>query len=262
MTGGTIAFGDGEAYERSMGIWSQLAADEFMAFLDPKPALSWLDVGCGNGASTDVILTRCAPSSVTGVDPAEGQLAFARARHDASRVSYHVGRAESLPCDDSSFDAVMMALVIFFTSDPAKSVHEMARVARPGGLVATYVWDMLEGGFPFVAIQRALRALGHDTPLPPSSEASRASSLDGLWRDAGLRDIEAQTITVQRTYADFDDLFATCALAASIRPILDKMTAGELAELKNILASQLSQGANGSITTSARANAIRGRKPG
>lgn len=259
--GQMISFSDGEAYERSMGVWSRLAGDRFMDFLDAGPGLSWLDVGCGNGASTEVILTRGAPSFVHGVDPAEGQLAFARSRHDPSRVSYDVGRAESLPYEEASFDVVIMALVIFFTSDPAKSVQEMARVTLPGGLVATYVWDMLDGGFPFDAVQTAIRRLGYNPPLPPSSEASRASALERLWRDAGLRDIERRTITVQRTYADFDDFWTTTTLVASIRPLLAKMAAEKAAELKELLRSGLSQGADGAITITARANAIKGRKP-
>ena len=46
-----------------------------------------------------------------------------------------------------------MALVITFVPDPAKAVAEMARVVRPGGVVATYMWDMLNGGVPLAPIE-------------------------------------------------------------------------------------------------------------
>ena len=52
-----------------------------------------------------------------------------------------------------------MALVIFYVPDPAKAVNEMVRVTRPGGRVATYVWDMLRGGSPTAPIQAEMRAM-------------------------------------------------------------------------------------------------------
>jgi ubiquinone/menaquinone biosynthesis C-methylase UbiE len=54
-----------------------------------------------------------------------------------------------LPFERQRFDAVVMALVIFFVPNPAQGVAEMVRVVRPGGLVAAYAWDLLDGGFPF-----------------------------------------------------------------------------------------------------------------
>ena len=55
----------------------------------------------------------------------------------------------ALPFGDDSFDAAVMALVLFFVPEPAQGVAEMARVVRPGGLVAAYLWDFGGGGFPF-----------------------------------------------------------------------------------------------------------------
>jgi ubiquinone/menaquinone biosynthesis C-methylase UbiE len=77
-----IRFDDGAAYERYMGKWSQLAGEIFLDWLAPKPGLRWLDVGCGNGAFTEMLVERCAPASVQGIDPSEGQLAFARTRRE------------------------------------------------------------------------------------------------------------------------------------------------------------------------------------
>jgi 2-polyprenyl-3-methyl-5-hydroxy-6-metoxy-1,4-benzoquinol methylase len=86
MTDQPIRFDDGAAYERYMGKWSQLVGETFLDWLAPKPGLRWLDVGCGNGAFTEMLVERCAPASVHGIDPSEGQLAFARTR-PASRVA-------------------------------------------------------------------------------------------------------------------------------------------------------------------------------
>ena len=72
-----IRFDEGAAYEQMMGIWSRIAGDVFLA---SRCGLSWIDVGCGNGAFTELIVARCAPAEVHGIDPSEGQLAFARTR--------------------------------------------------------------------------------------------------------------------------------------------------------------------------------------
>src|SRR5262249_42969057 len=126
-----IRFDDGAAYERYMGKWSQLAGETFLDWLSPKPGLQWLDVGCGNGAFTQLLVERCAPASVEGIDPSEAQLAYARTR-SASRVAqFRVGDAMAVPFGDDSFDAAVMPLVIFFVPDPAKGVAEMARVVCP-----------------------------------------------------------------------------------------------------------------------------------
>ncbi|HEX5509167.1 MAG TPA: methyltransferase domain-containing protein [Pseudolabrys sp.] len=69
-----------------MGVWSRLAGDVFLDWLSVGSGLKWIDVGCGNGAFTERIVERCAPSEVQGVDPSEGQLAFARKR-PAARVA-------------------------------------------------------------------------------------------------------------------------------------------------------------------------------
>jgi SAM-dependent methyltransferase len=113
MVSNRIRFDDGAAYEQYMGKWSQLAGETFLDWLAPKSGLRWLDVGCGNGAFTEMLVERCAPISVQGIDPSEAQLAFARTR-PASRVAqFRQGDAAAQPFLDDSFDAAVMPLVIF-----------------------------------------------------------------------------------------------------------------------------------------------------
>jgi SAM-dependent methyltransferase len=237
------------------------AGDIFLDWLAPKPGLRWIDVGCGNGAFTELLIERCAPAEVQGIDPSEGQLAYARERLMGRAAQFQKGDAMALPFPKQSFDAALMALVIFFVPDPAKSVAEMARVVRPGGTVATYAWDMLGGGFPQEQLRIEMREMGFSPPVPPNSAASRMDALRELWTAAGLEDLETREISVQRTFADFDDYWTISLMGASIGPFVAKMSAGEVERLKAGLRARLPADASGRITYESRANAIKGRVP-
>jgi ubiquinone/menaquinone biosynthesis C-methylase UbiE len=262
MAESQIRFEDGAGYERMMGTWSRFAGDIFLDWLAPAAGLRWLDVGCGNGAFTQAIVDRCAPAAVEGIDPSEGQLAFARERPAARLATFRQGDAMALPYADRGFDAVTMALVIFFVPDPVKAVAEMVRVTRPGGAIAAYAWDMLGGGFTLEPVYVELRKLGITPLLPPSAPASRMAALRGLWTDAGIEDVETREIVVQRTFADFEDFWSTSMLSTTMRPTLAKMTPGDVETLRSRVRAQLLPDAAGRITCGARANAVKGKMPG
>ena len=120
-----------------MGRWSRIVGEAFLDWLAVPKGLRWLDVGCGNGVFTAVLIARCAPAAVSAIDPSEGMLSYARTRPDATLAEFRVGDAEALPYPNRSFDAATMALAISFIPDPLKAVKEMVRVVRPGGWVAT-----------------------------------------------------------------------------------------------------------------------------
>ena len=85
-----IRYDDGAAYERMMGTWSRIAGEIFLDWLAPPPGLRWIDIGCGSGAFTELLMERCAPAEVQGIDPSEAQLSFARAR-SVGRMSSSIG---------------------------------------------------------------------------------------------------------------------------------------------------------------------------
>lgn len=260
-TTGAIRFDDGAAYERYMGKWSQLAGATFLDWLAPGPGLRWLDVGCGNGAFTEMLVERCAPASVQGIDPSEEQLAYARARAASGVARFDLGDATAVPFPDNSFDAAVLPLVIFFVPNPAKGVAEMARVVRPGGTVAAYAWDLLGGGFPYAALQEEMQGLNVAVPLPPSPEASRMDALRDLWAGAGLEAVETREIPVQRVFADFDEYWTTLFLSPSMGRSLAAMAPADLARLEARMRARLPPDAAGRIPCSARANAIQGSVP-
>jgi SAM-dependent methyltransferase len=262
MSQQTIRFDNGEAYERAMGVWSRFAGEVFLDWLAPASGLRWIDVGCGNGAFTELVTRRCAPAEIQGIDPSDGQLAFARTRPCAKGAAFQKGDAMALPFEANRFDVAVMALVIFFVPDPAKGVAEMVRVVCPGGIVAAYAWDNLGGGFPFEPIRAEMRGMGFNPPEAPSVGASRVEAMRDLWADAGLGTIETREIVVSRTFTDFEDYWAQSTLTSGIRPMLAAMQPADVERMKAGVRARMPADAQGQVTHAARANAIKGRVPG
>ncbi|WP_342361288.1 class I SAM-dependent methyltransferase [Terrarubrum flagellatum] len=262
MSDQQIRFEDGAAYEEIMGKWSRLAGDVFLDWLAPAKGLSWIDVGCGNGAFTELAIERCAPSEITGVDPSEGQLAYARSRPGARGARFQPGDAMALSFDADRFDVAVMALVIFFVPDPAKGVAEMLRVTKPGGLVAAYAWDIPGGGFPLEPVQAEMRAAGLKPPRPPSFEISSIEPLRKLWSDAVLLDVDARAISVRRIFDDFDAFWRAMMMGSALRAAIEQMPPADAAALRERVRARLSTDGERRISYEARANAVRGRVPG
>lgn len=254
-----MQFDDGAAYERMMGQWSRIAGDVFLDWLAVESGLRWLDVGCGNGAFTEAVVKRCAPSTVKGVDPSQAQLEYAQSRPGASLARFQQGDAMNLPYEDDAFDVAAMALVLFFVPEPAKGLAEMHRVVEAGGVVAAYAWDVLGGGNPTNALEEEMGAMGLVTLKSPSVDASRLEAMKDLWIQGGLVDVETREITVERSFADFEDAWETSRLIPSAGPIISSMEKKDVDALKQRLKGRLPAQSDGTIKCSARANAVKGR---
>lgn len=257
-----IRFDDGDAYERLMGVWSNIAGQVFLDWLSPAAGQRWADIGCGSGAFTELILRRCAPATVNGIDPSDGQLAYARARRGAQGAVFRQGDAMALPYADASFDIAVMALVIHYVPDPAKGVAEMARVVRSGGWVAAYVWDDEGGGSPTQPLQTAIVLEGGEDVRSTSSATSRMDRLLSVWTGAGLRNIDSRVIRVERSFNDFDEFWSAASGAGRSKVSLASLGAEATERVKARVRTALPPDADGRITYAAQANAVRGRVPG
>ena len=255
MAGAQIRFGDGAAYERLMGQWSRDAGAIFLDWLQPAAGLAWLDVGCGSGAFSSLVVERCAPSSLLGIDPSESQLDFARGRGLGPVAALRTGDAMQIDLSDGSVDIAVAALVMHFMPDPLRGVSEMVRVVRPGGLVAAYTWNLEGGGFPYEAVHRAMQATGLGVPQPPHPEAGNTDELLRLWQAAGLDDVRQREIAVTRVFRDFEHYWHIGTQSPRIAAVLRDLPPDQIASVQSATKSQLSD----QLAVTAHASAISGR---
>ena len=188
-----------DAYARFMGRYSEPLARHFAELAEVRAGQRVLDVGCGPGALTAVLVQRSA--TVTAVDPSESFIAAIRAR--LPEVDVPRGVAEHLPFAADSFDATLAQLVVHFMTDPVAGLSEMARVTRPGGRVAASVWDHAGGSGPHGTFWRAARELDPTAPDESDLPGAREGHLARLCAEAGLTQIEPGALTVTVGFPTF-----------------------------------------------------------
>ena len=191
-----------EAYDEFMGRWSRPLAPQLAEFAGVRAGLRVLDVGCGPGALTAELATRLGPAAVAAVDPSGSFVVAARACNPG--VDVREASAEHLPFPDGTFDAALAQLVVHFMVDPVAGLAEMARVTRPGGVVAACVWDFAGGHGPLGPFWFAARELDADVEDESRRAGTRAGHLAELFEAAGLRAVEPTALSVSRDYADFE----------------------------------------------------------
>ncbi len=251
-------FTDGDAYERFMGRWSRAAGEQFLDWLALPAGLNWLDIGCGTGAFTELATERCKPAQISGIDPSEDQIAYARKRPGAAHAKFRSGDAQALPYADSEFEVAAMALVISFIPDPIKAAAEMQRVVRPGGTVAAYMWDFLGKGFTQWPLMDALKGVGVEVAEIAGRLHSTEAALRRIFETAGIRDVATRAIDIEVSYADFDDYWASqTSLPNPTVQAIRKLSAQDVEKLKTNLREQLPR-RGGRIAYPARANAVKG----
>jgi SAM-dependent methyltransferase len=199
-----------DAYDRHVGRYGATLAAALIEFARIGPGRRALDVGCGPGALTTALAQRLGPANVCAADPSEPFATACGSRLPGVEVV--VAAAESLPYPDGGFDAVLSQLVVNFLSDAVAGVREMARVTRPGGVVAACVWDYAGEMTLLRAFWDAAReidpkgaaAVDEGTTMSWCSEGELA----GLWADAGVRELRTGALVARAAYADFDELWA------------------------------------------------------
>lgn len=134
--------------------WGKVVADA----AGTKPGERVLDVACGTGVLACAAAERVGMhGAVVGLDPNEEMLVVARRK--SARVEWKIGRAESLPFPDASFDRVVSQFGFMFFEDRPAALREMTRVLRPGGRLALAVCDALDHSPGYAVLAELLHRL-------------------------------------------------------------------------------------------------------
>lgn len=191
------------SYDLFMGRWSGPLAARVVDRLGLEAGVRALDVGCGPGALTALLVERLGAGAVCAVDPSRAFVAAVRERFP--EVDVRLAPAERLPFDDDVFDVVVAQLVVHFMADPHGGLAQMARVTRPGGLVAASVWDHAGGRGPLSPFWAAVQAEDPDVPGEAGLVGSRQGQLLELARATGLHEAAEDLVTVTREFASFEE---------------------------------------------------------
>jgi ubiquinone/menaquinone biosynthesis C-methylase UbiE len=250
----TIFSGSGDAYDRFMGRYSTQLARAFADFAGVAQPMRVLDVGAGTGALTQELAGRVGEASVAAAEPSPDYVQVLRDRFPAAAIE--LAPAAALPWDDGDFDAALAQLVVVFVDDAPAAFRELARVTKPGGVVATTMWQV-DGLDMTRALNEARRRLRPGSFMA-SADYRDETSLRELFEQCGLRDIETTTIEVAVEYGSVDELWEPAIhVGGPGGPVVDALDPDELAQAKTIFEDELGR-PEGTFRLSGRAATVRG----
>jgi SAM-dependent methyltransferase len=191
-----------DAYGSFMGRYSTPLARAFVDLVGLHPGLRALDVGCGTGALTEALVRDLGAGQVCAVDPSHAFVTTVRTLLPG--VDVREAPAEDLPWLEPGFDRTLAQLVVHFMRDPVRGLAEMARVTRPGGVVAASVWDHAGGGSPLSTFWRAARELDPGTTDESRLAGAAEGQLAGLFTAAGMPGATSTLLTVRVDHPSFE----------------------------------------------------------
>ena len=168
--------------------------------------------------------------------------------------------AEDLPFEDASFDAALAQLVVHFMTDPVAGLREMARVTRPGGVVAASVWDHAGDGGPLAPFWRAARTLDPGVDDESRRAGTREGHLLELAAAAGLAGIVGAVLVVEVEHPSFEVWWEP--YTRGVGPAGAYVAGLDDAAREALRATSHAELGDGPFTITARAWAVRGVVPG
>ncbi|HWB23095.1 MAG TPA: methyltransferase domain-containing protein [Gaiellaceae bacterium] len=170
-------------------------AENSAAYLLPslRPGLRLLDIGCGPGTITVDFARLLAPGEVVGLDREETPLVEARAlAPELENLSFVTGNVYALDFEDASFDIVHAHQVLQHLVDPVAALAEMARVCKPGGVVAARDVDFATmTWYPGEPVLDRWLELYHAVARANDAEPDGGRHLVAWAHKAGLADLAA-----------------------------------------------------------------------
>ena len=254
----------GESYERYVGRWSRMVAQDFIRWLAISENRQWLDVGCGTGAISQTILDLAKPKKVKGIDRSEDHIDEARQRVNHPNAIFEIGDAQALPVESGIYDAAVSGLVLNFIPLPNQMLAEMVRVVRKNGVVALYVWDYagrMQLMRHFWNAAAALDSAAHDMDEGRRFPICNLRSLTQLFQEAGLVHVETRPIDISTDFKNFEDFWTPFLGGQGPAPgYVMSLNEEQRVQLRDRIYNSLPFALDGSVSLVARAWAIKGVK--
>ena len=185
--------------------------DEIIRSINPRGAEVVLDIAAGTGEPGLTIATMLKGGKVVITDLSEAMLEIAREnalKRDIKNIETRVCDVCALPFADNTFDAISCRLGFMFFPDMLLAAKEMVRVLKPGGKIATSVWNVLENNFWITAILGTIsRHMALPAPLPGAPGMFRCAKeglISDLFLQAGLKNIKQKEITAKMHFKTAD----------------------------------------------------------
>jgi ubiquinone/menaquinone biosynthesis C-methylase UbiE len=210
MPGAETFRASADVYDRFVGRYSTELATALIDLAGVEPGMRTLDVGCGPGALAAALVERVGAARVSAADPSAPFVDACRARLPGVEV-VEAG-AEALPFADDVFDAALSQLVVNFVRDAQAGVREMARVTRPGGVVASCVWDYKGEMTLLRAFWDAAREVDPERGAAADEGVVMRWCAEGelaeLWHATGMGSVRFGSLVATAKYEDFQDLWS------------------------------------------------------
>jgi ubiquinone/menaquinone biosynthesis C-methylase UbiE len=176
--------------------------DEIIRLLKLKKDDVVLDVAGGTGEPGLTIASMLDGGKVIITDLADGMLKVARENAEQrgiKNIDTLACDVSELPFDDNTFDAISCRFGFMFFPDMEIAAKEMVRVLKPGGRIATAVWNVAEKNFWVTVIMSTIKKNLELPPVPPGAPGMMRCSGDGvmtgLFSQAGLKNVSQKEIT-------------------------------------------------------------------
>jgi len=176
--------------------------DEIIRLLNPKKDAVVLDIAAGTGEPGLTIASLVTEGKVISTDLSEGMLEIATEnakKRGIKNFETKVCDVSELPFADNTFDAISCRFGFMFFPDMLLATKEMTRVLKPGGRIATSVWNIPEKNFWVTAIMGTINKNIELPPTPPGApgmfRCSKPGFLSDLFSQAGLKNVSENEVT-------------------------------------------------------------------
>ena len=262
MINSNDSWASGDHYEKFMGRWSNLISQKFLAWLAIPYGRTWLDLGCGTGSLTKLILEKCKPKKVISIDSSSEFINYSKQSIINPDVHFQIGLAENLKLESNSIDIAVSGIMLNFVPQPEKVIAEMKRVTNPGGSIGIFVWDYSNGMemlryFWDAAVELNIKAKDFDEGL--RFPLCKEGQLESLIKESGLDEVVSLPIEETINFKNFDDYWLPFLGNVGPAPsYVMSLNEYDKQKLKNKLVESLPINKDGSISLKIKAWAVKG----